>query len=150
MIPARPGRFFSLPELTGSPTAHRLGIDNIPPREVQTRLVGLCMHVLDPLRELLGGPVWVTSGYRCRALNDAVGGSSSSQHLLGEAADIKCPLPSRDAAELMARSGIEFDQAIWYDLERGGHLHVSHTTRRPLRREVLHAPAAGGYRPWKG
>jgi uncharacterized protein YcbK (DUF882 family) len=111
--------------------------------------VELVFALLDPLRAALGKPVRVTSGFRSPEVNQAVKGSPTSQHMLGEAADIKTD--GLNASELLAvivRSELPFDQAIGYDPERGGHVHVSYTIRRANRREMLWAPASGGYRPW--
>ena len=143
------GRFFSWAEMVTSSTARRLGIDNTPPPEAQARLQRLVADLLDPLRARLGRPVIVTSGYRAPALNRAIKGSPTSMHMDGEAVDFKVPgLASRDVVAFVARSGLPFDQAIWYDPERGGHVHLSYTTRRANRRQVLHAPASGGYVAW--
>lgn len=81
-------KYFTLTELTRSATARRLGIDNTPPQEAVTALAQLVDNVLDPLREAWGAPLYVTSGYRCPALNRAVGGVPHSQHILGQAADV--------------------------------------------------------------
>jgi zinc D-Ala-D-Ala carboxypeptidase len=143
------GRFFSWAELCVSSAAARLGIDNTPDEKARKNLASLVGSLLDPLRTALGRPIRVTSGFRTPAINEAVKGSPTSQHMLGEAADVKAE--GLNASELLAaivHSGIMFDQAIGYDPERGGHVHLSFTTRRPNRREVLWAPASGGYRPW--
>lgn len=78
---------FSLEEMTMSQTATRLNIDNTPSQEVINNLSVLCNHVLEPLRELLGKPILITSGYRSPLLNQAIGGSKNSQHCTGMAAD---------------------------------------------------------------
>jgi len=143
------GRFFSWIELTASATARRLGLDNTPPPEVQARLADLVSHVLDPLRLALGRRVRITSGYRSPEVNRAVHGSATSQHMLGEAADIKVEGDSAEAlATVIVRLGLPVDQVIWYAPERGGHVHVSFTTRRANRGQALHAPAEGGYLAW--
>lgn len=82
-------KHFTISELTRSATANRLGIDNTPSDEIKKNLEKLINTVLDPLREAWGAPIIVTSGYRCPALNRAVKGSKTSQHVLGQAADIK-------------------------------------------------------------
>jgi hypothetical protein len=141
--------YFSWSELTRSTAAHRLGLDNTPPPDAISALQRLVVAVLDPLRARVGRCVRITSGYRSEAVNRAVGGSRTSQHMAGEAVDLVVPgIHSRDVVAAIVRSGLPFDQAIWYDPERGGHVHVSHTTSRANRGEVLHAPAAGGYRTW--
>lgn len=82
-------KYFSINELTRSATANRLGIDNTPSEAIRKNLEKLINTVLDPLREAWGAPIIVTSGYRCPALNRAVKGSKTSQHVLGQAADLK-------------------------------------------------------------
>ena len=143
------GRFFTWAELTASTAASRLGLVNQPTPAAQQAMALLVGRVLDPLRAGLGRPVRVTSGYRSPAVNQAVKGARSSQHMLGEAADIKVDGVSAIAlATAVLRLGLPFDQLIWYDPARGGHVHVSFTARRANRGETLHAPAGGGYRPW--
>ena len=79
---------FSLKELVNSSTATRLKIDNTPDDVIEENLRILCQTVLQPVREKYGKTITISSGYRCKALNKAVGGSSTSQHTLGQAADI--------------------------------------------------------------
>ena len=84
-------KYFTFRELTASPTAERLGLDNMPKSiEIIDNLCKLGDTVLDPLRTATGFPVIITSGYRCQELNSAVGGVRNSRHLLGLAADINC------------------------------------------------------------
>ncbi len=79
---------FSMEELVASNTARMKGIDNTPDKEVEARLVQLAQQVLQPLRDRYGKPIKISSGYRCKTLNKAIGGVSTSQHLKGEAVDI--------------------------------------------------------------
>ena len=79
---------FTKEEMVASATAKRLKIDNTPDKDSEAKLYILCLEVLQPLRDALGKPIKVSSGYRCLALNKAVGGVPSSQHLKGEAADL--------------------------------------------------------------
>ena len=149
LVQGRIGRFFSWAELTVSTAAARLGLDNTPPPEAQVALKLLVDTVLDPLRTALGRPVHVSSGYRSPPINQAVKGSPTSQHMVGEAADIRVDgMAAEELALAIFRLGLPFDQVIWYAPERGGHVHVSYTVKRANRRETLHAPAAGGYVPW--
>ena len=80
--------YFTINEMIASDTARVKGIDNSPTTEVRANLVALVETLLDPLREAWKSPIKVTSGYRCGILNRAVGGSSTSAHLYGYAADI--------------------------------------------------------------
>lgn len=81
-------KYFSIKELTASLKATQLGIKNEPSKAALTNLESLVLNILDPLREAWGGGIIVTSGYRSVALNKAVGGSPSSAHRYGLAADI--------------------------------------------------------------
>lgn len=138
------GKYFTLAEFTRSSAAARLGDPNTPTPEHLAAIRELCARVLDPLREALGRPVVVTSGYRSAAVNAAIGGSKSSDHMRGRAADVRVSgLTSREVARVVVLRGLPFDQAIWYDPERGGHLHLSYRLRG--RGEVLYAPVGGGY-----
>ena len=148
--PGQPGRFFTWKEFTKSGTASRLGIDNTPTPQAAARIRLLCSAILDPLRAHLGQPLRITSGYRHPDVNAKIKGSASrSQHMLGEAADFKVTgITAEPLAAIVVRLGLPFDQVIWYDPDRGGHVHISHTTRRANRGERLHAPSGGGYRDW--
>ena len=80
---------FTLNEFVRSETAENKHIDNTPSQEVVDNLRALCRNVLEPARVAYGEPIYITSGYRCPALNKAVGGKPTSQHLRGEAADLQ-------------------------------------------------------------
>ena len=82
-------KYFSLNEFITSPTARRLGIDNMPTFEIVDNLNRLADY-LDGIREKLGKSILINSGYRSPMLNKAVGGVANSQHLKGLAADIVC------------------------------------------------------------
>ncbi len=143
------GRFFSWAELTRSNAARRLGLDNTPTPEAEANLRALVTDVLDPLRQQLGRPIRIASGYRAPSVNRAVGGVATSQHMRGEAVDIEVEgMGARELAVFILRSGLPFDQVIWYDPARGGHVHLSYTRTRPNRRRAMHAPANGGYLAW--
>ena len=87
---------FTLEELTASSVAQSNGINNIPDEKQILNLRRLCREILQPVREKLGKPIIVTSGFRSPALNRRVGGVATSQHLEGAAADII----SQDNSEL--------------------------------------------------
>jgi zinc D-Ala-D-Ala carboxypeptidase len=149
-----PGRYFTWAEFEGGRAAAKVGGITVAP-EHEPAVRALCVNVLDPTREALRGPVEITSGYRTPQTNALIGGSKTSQHMTGEAADIKGRVgrTRRIGAEALARIIVahahDFDQVIWYDTARGGHVHVSYTESRPNRRQTLHAPAGGGYSPWR-
>lgn len=124
-------KYFKFSEFLRSGTATRQGIPNRPSAKVLDNLQELTEKVLDPLREKWGSPIKVTSGYRCRRLNAAVGGSPTSQHMTGEAADITA-LDKRENLALwelleLLKDKLPVDQVIW---EKGTSfpmwIHVSH------------------------
>lgn len=80
--------YFTIKELCKSDTAKQLGIDNTPSKEIEKKLERLIDELLDPIREAYGSPIRVSSGYRNKWVNEAVGGSKTSQHMKGEAADL--------------------------------------------------------------
>lgn len=79
---------FTLEEMLVSSTAKKYGIDNTPNSAIKANLTILCNKLLQPIRDKYGKQIVVTSGYRCQALNARVGGSATSQHTRGMAADI--------------------------------------------------------------
>ena len=85
---------FKLAEFTRSATASARKIDNTPNDAVLANLKNLVTKVLEPLRQWYGKPITIGSGYRCKALNTAVGGVKNSQHMTGEAADLQVTLRS--------------------------------------------------------
>lgn len=109
-------KYFTIKELTNSATAKRKGIDNKPSQDITSALTALVDNVLDPLRQAYGQPIVVTSGYRCAKLNKAVGGASSSQHVKGEAADIRSvsdnPKENKAIFDLIRKLNLPFDQLI--------------------------------------
>ena len=110
---------FSYEELTHSNVAERKGLKNRPrtkeeEKKVIENLKALCMEVLQPLRDFLGKPVVISSGYRCPELNKAVGGVRNSQHMKGEAADIHVE-NTEHLLKIMhfIMDETDFDQVIW-------------------------------------
>ena len=105
-------KYFSIKELTRSEAAERYGIDNTPDEKVTKRLERLVDTVLDPLREAFGEPIRVNSGYRCEALNlhPEIGGSKTSEHMFGMAADITAIGETR--IERMAKNQRLFELCI--------------------------------------
>ena len=126
-------KYFTIAELCRSATARRLGIDNTPPASAVKALTVLVDEVLDPLREAWGGPIRVNSGYRCPKLNKAVGGTPSSQHQRGEAADITVGSrrANRRLLALIKRLDLPVDQCI--DEKGCRWIHVSHRKGRNRR-----------------
>lgn len=109
---------FSLEELIASNTAKIKKIDNTPSEQIKKNLERLAKEVLQPIRDKYGYPITVTSGYRCTKLNAAVGGVKNSQHLTGEAADIKCTATSKATLfkiikTMIEKKEIKVGQLIW-------------------------------------
>ena len=121
---------FSLQEMTKSQTALRKGIDNTPTEEHTANLQALCQNVLQPVREYYARPVTVNSGYRGPALNEAIGGASSSQHCRGQAADIEIPGISNYELANHISQNLDYDQLILEFYTPGdpnsGWVHVSY------------------------
>ena len=107
-------KYFTIAELTRSTTAQLRGIDNTPSQQVIDNLTALVETVLDPLRQAWGAPIHVNSGYRCPALNKAVGGVPASQHMLGQAADITAGSRAKNQSlyRLLRQLQLPVDQAI--------------------------------------
>lgn len=129
-------KWFTIDELCRSETARRKGIGNTPTDNVRKNLTALVDNVLDPLRDWYGKPIRVNSGYRCPALNKAVGGVANSQHLTGQAADIDTDGTAENRKMMKhIEENLDFDQLIW---ENGGAwVHVSYRSDGKNRRQVL-------------
>lgn len=131
------GKYFSIAELTKSTTAENKKINNTPNEEVERNLNQLIDNILDPLREQWGEAIIVNSGYRCAELNKLVGGASSSQHTLGQAADIRTKSNTRSNNKklfnLIKSMKLPYDQLInEYDYKW---IHVSYSSKH--RRQIL-------------
>ncbi|MCD8386304.1 MAG: D-Ala-D-Ala carboxypeptidase family metallohydrolase [Bacteroidales bacterium] len=114
-------KYFTIAELTKSDTANRLGIGNTPSVTETANLMALVNYVLDPLREAFGSPISVSSGFRSSKLNSAVGGSKTSDHSKGCAADIYAT-KFRDVADMRKKNltlfqwiieNCKYNQVIW-------------------------------------
>lgn len=151
---------FTLAEMLKSNTASRLGIEEqySPSKEVIDNLTRLCKKVLQPIRDSLEMPVRVTSGYRCKELNKAIGGSSRSQHVKGEAADIELWIRGEEKnailldeiINLVFRQEIEFDQLIIEYPDHNGvpkWIHISYSDHN--RGEILIAEKVKGKTVYK-
>lgn len=144
----QPGRNFTWDELTRSGTALKLHILNAPNAAQRANLRTLVTRVLQPIRDARGQPVHIDSAFRSAALNRAIGGSDTSQHMSGEAADIKVDgMTSSELAAFIVRLGIPFDQLIAYPPELGGHVHVSYDVDGANRLQTLWSPAKKVYEP---
>lgn len=121
---------FTLEELTKSETALRFGMDNTPNDEELANMVALCECVLQPIRDHFGKGVKVNSGFRDPEVNAKVGGSKTSDHCKGMAADIEIPgIANAELAEWIV-DNLEFRQVILEFYTPGipdsGWVHVSY------------------------
>lgn len=121
--------------MTASQTAVRRGIPNHPGPATKAALAALCLHVLEPVRAQFGKPVIVTSGYRSPKLNTAIGGSATSQHCFGEAADFTVQgVSNLDVCQWIMRN-LKFDQLI-YEFGEEGWVHCSWRETRKRQQEL--------------
>lgn len=129
-------KYFTIKELCKSSTAVQKGIDNTPNSEIVNNLEQLVDFILDPLREKYGKPIKINSGYRCDRLNKAVGGSATSQHRYGLAADITAGsrLENKLLFILVQQLNLPFDQLI--DEKSYSWIHISFS-KNP-RKQILH------------
>jgi zinc D-Ala-D-Ala carboxypeptidase len=125
---------FKLAEFTQSQTAIRHNLKNIPSKKSIKNLRLLCEHVIEPLRLLVGIPIQISSGYRSPEVNRKIGGSKSSQHMEGKAADLLCPqLGALGLFKTIVESTIEFDQLIY----EGTWVQVSYNADKANRMQLL-------------
>ena len=118
---------FTLDELTH--TDHR-EIDNTPTQAEIGNLQQLA-NFLEEVKTVLGGkPIMISSGFRCKALNDAVGSKDTSQHRTGFAADFRVPgMTPDEVVRAVIASGIGYDQII-REFDRWTHISVSDKPRK--------------------
>lgn len=114
-------KYFILAEFLYSDTADKHQVTNIPCDEellaVLNNINALVDNVLDPLRARIARPIIITSGYRCQRVNELVGGSKTSQHLLGKAADFHVQGYTPQQMDMIYRTMqmyYDFDQLIFY------------------------------------
>ncbi len=125
--------YFTIAELTRSSTATAKGIDNTPTAAVRANLEALISNLLNPIREKYGNPIVVTSGYRCAALNKAVGGVADSQHLTGNAADLVGEHGTAEEVKAIFRAALSvggYDQLIIEHKGATRWVHVSWSASR--------------------
>jgi len=132
----------SLGEFTRSQTAKRRGIDNTPKGEHLEAAKLLAEKIFQPIREHFGKPIFISSGYRSMALNEAIGGSKTSQHSKGEAIDIDMDHrggPENEEVFHYIRENLPFDQLIWEfgTDKRPDWVHVSYNSDGEQRGQIL-------------
>ena len=141
---------FDLSEFIRSDYAKRNGINNVPNEEQTENLQELCIHILEPLRKHFQIPILISSGFRCDALNAAIGGAKNSQHTMGQAVDIDHDLSANVVTNKMIFDFIikylQFDQAIFEfgTKENPDWVHVSYVANNKNRNQVLRAIKHGG------
>ena len=117
-------------ELCASETAKKKGINNKPNAQQMINLVYLCAYVLEPLRVAMKEPIKIGSGFRCEALNKAVGGVSNSQHMNGQAVDLCIDGDIKKGKKWFEyiKNHLPFDQLIWEKNPKTGSywVHVSY------------------------
>lgn len=146
---------FALAEFTRSESAKRHGVSNEPTPEHLANLKTLCEKVLEPIR-MKFGPLNISSGYRSKTLNHFIGGSLSSQHCEGKAADIdQDGMGGANNTEIFnfIKDSLDFDQLIWEfgDNNKPDWVHVSYNGGKN-RKQVLRALKTNGrtaYAPYK-
>ena len=119
---------FTMEELYASATATAKGINNKPSVQQMINLVYLCAYVLEPLRVAMNEPIKIGSGFRCQALNKAVGGVYNSQHMKGQAADLCIDGDIQKGRKWFnyIKNHLPFDQLIWEHNSKGTYwVHVS-------------------------
>lgn len=131
-------KYFSIEEFIKSATAISNKIDNTPGIQEKENINALVENILDPLREAYNKPIIITCGFRSKALNDIVKGSKTSQHMTGQAADIRSiedtVQENKKIFDLIQKLNLPYDQLI--DEYNYNWIHVSYSPRH--RRQILH------------
>lgn len=153
----RVSKHITLAEAIKSQQATRLGIDNNPTQEHLEAMKILAEKIFEPIREMHGKPIAITSFYRSPKLNKKIGGSATSQHCLGEAMDIDADVFDNGITNKQIfdyiKDNLDFDQLIseFGTKEKPDWIHVSYTTKRKNRKQVLRAERVNGktvYKPY--
>lgn len=125
--------YFSMSELIASDTANRYKINNVPDVTSMNNLLRLIWYCLQPIREKIGRPIIITSGFRSKTLNKAIGGSPTSHHCTGCAADFHVDgMSIPQTIDFIRKSGVPFTQLI----DEGTWVHISFIDTN-LKKEVL-------------
>jgi hypothetical protein len=145
----------SLAEVTRSETAKRRGISNMPTEAHIANFKLLAENIFEPIRNHFGKPIHISSGYRSKDLNTAIGGALSSQHCQGEAIDIDMDGTDITNAQVFnyIKDNLEFDQLIWeFGTDTNPDwVHVSYESKGKQRKQILRALKNGGatsYKPY--
>jgi len=153
----RISKHLDLVEVTRSESAKRNGINNQPTPEHLENFKKLAENIFEPIRNYFGVPIHVSSGYRSKALNTAIGGSLTSQHCTGEAIDIDMDGSSSDVTNKMVfdyiKDNLNFDQLIFEfgTKDAPDWVHVSFESNGKQRKQILRATKKGSnttYQPY--
>lgn len=151
-------KYLTLGEVTRSANAKRLGISNMPSPEHLENMKALGVNIFDKVREHIGCPLGLSSGYRSKELNDATpGASSKSQHSLGEAFDMDADVHGGTTNKVIfdfIRLNLDFDQLIWeYGTDKEPDwVHASFKRNGGNRKTILRCTKVNGkphYETWK-
>lgn len=150
-------KHLSLAEVTRSDSAKRKGISNQPTAEHLENFKKLAEKIFEPIREHFGKPISISSGYRSKELNAAIGGSATSQHCSGEAIDIDMDGTPDGITNKMVfdyiKENLVFDQLIWeFGTDKNPDwVHVSYESTGKQRKQILKAIKLQGktvYKPY--
>tara|TARA_R110000868_G_scaffold14285_1_gene66340 strand:- start:397 stop:861 length:465 start_codon:yes stop_codon:yes gene_type:complete len=139
-----------LAEVTRSESAKRKGISNEPTAEHLENFKKLAENIFEPIRNHFNVPIHISSGYRSKALNAAIGGALTSQHCSGEAIDIDMDGSSNGVTNKMVfdfiKANLNFDQMIWEfgNSNNPDWVHVSYESTGKQRKQILKASKVGG------
>lgn len=141
-------KHISYKEATHSATALRRGLDNTPNDEQLKCMEEVAENLFEPLREWVGGPIKVNSFFRGEPVNTAIGGSTRSQHMKGQAIDIDDTFGHKTNAEMYhyIKDNLDFDQLIWEfgNDKNPNWVHMSWVSHRPNRKKLTIAKKVNG------
>ena len=144
----RISKHVSWKEGTYSRTGERLDLDNTPNEEQLKCMKAIAENIFEPLREWVGGPVKINSFFRGEQVNKAIGGSTRSQHMKGQAIDIDDTFKHKTNAEMFhfIKDNLDFDQLIWEfgTDDNPNWVHVSYVTHRDNRKKLTIAKKVNG------
>ena len=144
-----------LAEVTRSESAKRKGISNEPTAEHLENFKKLAENIFEPIRNHFNVPIHISSGYRSKALNAAIGGALTSQHCSGEAIDIDMDGSSNGVTNKMVfdfiKANLNFDQMIWEfgNSNNPDWVHVSYESTGKQRKQILKATKTNGNTHYK-
>ena len=146
-------KHISYKEATHSATALRRDLDNTPNDEQLKCMEEVAENLFEPLRKWVGGPIKVNSFFRGKAVNTAIGGARTSQHMKGQAIDIDDTFGYKTNAEMYhyIKDNLDFDQMIWEfgDDKNPAWVHISWVSHRPNRKKLTIAYKENGKTKYK-